>query len=104
MLLLLEDLSIFGAWELFPLRDLHHIGVEFQPIAIGIQEIERATTAATKGVPRAIAPLRPMDQGPLYNLDALALQVCQSPQPLVTIGYLQRNVLQSVVAGIAVLV
>src|SRR5262245_55698723 len=28
--LLLKDLGVLGAWELFPLRDLHHIGVDLQ--------------------------------------------------------------------------
>src|SRR5215475_13838084 len=102
--LLLEDLGVLGAWELLTLRDLHHIGVDLQPIAIGIQEIEGAAAAATQGVPRASTTLRPMDQWALHNFDALTLQVRQSLQPLVAIFYLQRDVLQRVVAGIAVLV
>src|SRR5215471_6887899 len=102
--LLLQGFGIFSAWELLPLRDLHHIGVELQPIAIGVQEVERAAAAATKGVPRAIAALRPMDQRSLHNLDALALQICQSLQPLVAVGHLHRDVLQSIIAGMAVFV
>src|SRR5262245_30302957 len=102
--LLLEDLGVFGAWELLPLRDLHHISVDLQPIAIGVLEVEGAAAAATKVAPSTGPPLRSMDQGSLHNLDALALQVRQGPQPLIAIGHLQRDVLQSIVAGIAVLV
>ena len=98
------DFGVLGAWELLSLRDLHHIGVDLQPIAIGIQEIEGATAATAEGIPRAAAPLRSVDQGPLHNLDALTLQVRQGLQPLVAVGHLQRDVLQSVVAGIAILV
>src|SRR5262245_43673478 len=102
--LLLEDLGVFGAWELLPLRDLHHISVDLQPIAIGVLEVEGAAAAATKVAPSTGSALRTMDQGSLHNLDALALQVRQGPQPLVAISHLQRDVLQSIVAGIAVLV
>src|SRR5262245_6993873 len=102
--LLLKDFGIFSAWELLPLRDLHHIGVEFQPIAIGVQEVERAAAAATKGVSRAVATFRPMDQWPLHNLDALALQIRQGLQPLIAVGHLHRDVLQSIIAGMAVFV
>jgi hypothetical protein len=38
--LLLEDLGVLGAWELFPFRDLHHIGVDLEAIAIGIEEVK----------------------------------------------------------------
>jgi hypothetical protein len=103
-ILLLEDLGVLGAWELLSLRDFHHIGVDLQAIPIGVQKIEGAAAAATQVAPSAGPTLRPMDQGPLHNLDALALQVRQSPQPLVAIGHLQRDVLQSVVAGMTVLV
>src|SRR5262249_543566 len=102
--LLLEDFGILCARELFPLWYLHHIGIDFPPVSIGIQEVESATAAAPKGVPRAVPPLWPMDQGPLHNLDALAPQVRQGLQPLVAIGYLQRDVLQGVVACITVFV
>src|SRR5262247_3041642 len=73
--LLLEDLGVFSAWELLPLRDLHHIGVDLQPIAIGVLEVKGAAAAATKVAPSAGPAFRSMDQGPLHNLDALALQV-----------------------------
>src|SRR5262245_3453108 len=102
--LLLKDLGVLGAWELLPLRDLHHIGVDLQPIAIGVLEVKGTAAAATKVAPSAGPAFRSMSQGPLHNLDALALQVRQGPQPFVAIGHLQRDVLQSIVAGITVLV
>src|SRR5262249_55314497 len=66
-------------------------------------EVEGAAAATTQGVPWAAPPLRAMDQGPLHNFDTLAPQVCQGLQPLVTVLHFQRDVLQGVVAGIAVL-
>src|SRR5207249_2660808 len=77
---------------------------DLQPIAIRVLEVEGAAAAATKVAPSTGPTLRPMDQGSLHNLDALALQVRQGSQPLVAIGHLQRDVLQRVVAGITVLV
>src|SRR5207244_11097484 len=61
----LEDVGVLRARELLPLGDLHHIGVDLQPIAIGVQEVEGAAAAAPKGVPRTAPALRSMDQAPL---------------------------------------
>src|SRR3989449_11167635 len=63
----LEDVGVFGARELFPLGDLHHIGIDLEPVAIGVQEIEGAAAATPKGVPRAAPPLGAMDEGPLQD-------------------------------------
>src|SRR5262245_34360484 len=100
--LFLEDLSVLGARELFPVGDLHHVSIDFQPVPIGVKEVEGPAPAPPKSVPRAATALRPMDERPLDNLDAFATQVCQSLQPLVSIGDLQRDMLEGVVADITV--
>src|ERR671919_1104193 len=104
MALFFEDLSVLGARELLPIGDLHHVGIDLQPIPIGVQKVEGPTPTAPKSVPRSAPALRPMDERPLDDLDALTTQVRQGPQPLVSIGHLQRDVLEGVVAGMAVLV
>src|SRR5215813_11689792 len=76
--LFLEDVGVLGARELLPIGDLHHVGIDLQPVAIGVQEVEGTAPTAPKGVPGAVAALRPVDEGPLDNLDALAPQVSQS--------------------------
>src|SRR4029434_10717243 len=96
------DSRVAGKW--LPLRTFLHMCVYLKPIAIGVLEVEGAAAAATKVAPSTGPALRPMNQMPLHNLDALALQVRQGLQPLVAIGHLQRDVLQSIVAVIAVLV
>src|SRR5882724_7508384 len=100
--LFLQDLSVLGARELFPVGDLHHVSIDLQPIPIGVKEVEGPAPTPPKSVPRAATALRSMDERPLDNLDALATQVCKGLQPLVSIADLQCDVLEGVVAGITV--
>src|SRR5262245_34316003 len=100
--LFLKDLSILGTRELLPVGDLHHVHIELQPVSIRVQEVEGPAPTAPKSVPRAAPALRPMDERPLDNLNALSTQIRQGLQPLVSISHLQRDVLEGVVAGITV--
>ena len=67
--LLPKNVGVLSSRELLAGGDLHHIGIELEPVAVRIKEIERAAAAATQKAAWTIAPLRSVDQGSLDNID-----------------------------------
>src|SRR5262245_31817020 len=98
-----EDVGILLSRELLASGHLHHVSKKLDAVAVGVVEIERAAAAAAEQGARPVAAFGAVDQWTLLDLDALLAQVVKCLQPFVAAVHLERDVLQRVVASIAVL-
>src|SRR5262249_49800903 len=87
--------GILLAGEFFPVGHPHHIGENLEAVAVGIEEVERATAAAAE----VAAPFEAVDEWSTDQLDPLRVQVGQGLEERITVLDLKGDLLDQPLAG-----
>ncbi len=90
----LHCFGVLWAGELLAIGHPHHIRVNLQAVAIGVEEVERATATAAQ----IAATFEAMDQRPVDQFDSLGMEMGQRLEELIAVLDLKGNLLDEPLA------